>query len=106
MRRNRVDGNDEMEGNGESKMLQSKKKRYKKKKKEIVCKMPSLEETSTCISKDRSIIHTSGRNGNLLDVFIWSEKDNVDELRQQEKKKLINETRKIEGAQRLLEYQL
>lgn len=69
-----------------------KKKTKSKKRKTNLSALPSLKETSEP-RKDKYASHTSRANGNLFDMFVWSDKDNVDNLRNQKKK--LNQTRKF-----------
>lgn len=88
-------GSDEREKHsGRSKSSDAKKKRHKKKRKETK-RLPSVDETPTrelATPKDRNKTKISERNGNMFDMFVWSDKDNIDELVYNNKK--LNKSRK------------
>merc|ERR1712232_676515 len=68
------------------------KKKKTKKRRTNLSVLPSLNETSEP-RMDKNASHTSKANGNLFDMFVWSDKANVDSLRNQKKK--LNQTRKF-----------
>lgn len=79
---------------GSFKSSDAKKKRHKKKRKETKS-LPSVYEASTReleTPKEHNRIKISERNGNMFDMFVWSDKDNVDELVRHNKK--LNKSRK------------